>query len=289
MHRDAFSQYHPLTNFLFFTGAIGCGVFIQHPVYILANCICAGIYSILLEKRKGFRLIMGLIPAFAVISVINPLFNLQGDTILFTLLGKPYTKEALLYGMAVAGMFVSMILWFFCYCIVLTSDKFINLFGSLVPSLSLLLVMILRMIPNIMRKIGQISCARKALGKGVGEQSDNKEKVLDGMRILSALTDWSLEGSIITADSMRSRGYGCAKRTSFSVYHFSWRDGGLVITMGILVSCVFAAGNLDAVFVPSVEMSPISWGLALYCLFLLIPAILQIKEEILWHIFISKI
>ena len=35
------------------------------------------------------------------------------------------------------------------------------------------------------------------------------------MSILGALTSWALEGSVVTADSMRSRGYGTSKRTSF--------------------------------------------------------------------------
>ena len=36
MKYDAFSRYHPLVNFLYFAGAIGFGVVIQHPAYMLA-------------------------------------------------------------------------------------------------------------------------------------------------------------------------------------------------------------------------------------------------------------
>ena len=36
MRYDAFSKCHPLTNFLFFLGAIGFCVVIQHPLY---HCI----------------------------------------------------------------------------------------------------------------------------------------------------------------------------------------------------------------------------------------------------------
>lgn len=289
MRRDAFSQYHPLTNFLFFVGAIGCGVFIQHPMYILAACVSSALYVLLLSRRKGVGLVVAMLPVFVMISVINPLFNLYGDTVLFSLFGRPYTMEALMYGMAIGGMFVAMILWFFCYSAVLTSDKFVSLFGSLIPSLSLILVMILRMIPNLMRKTSQIICARKAVGKGAGEQSKDREKVADGMHIMSALTDWALEGSIITADSMRSRGYGSARRTSFGVYRFTYRDGVLIAIMSLLVGYVLLAGGMDAVYSPAVEIAPLSFGYISYCIFLLIPVILQMKEEVLWHISISKI
>jgi energy-coupling factor transport system permease protein len=60
--------------------------------------------------------------------------------------------EALYYGSAIAAMFVVMLIWFGCYNDVLTSDKFTSLFGNVIPSFSLLLVMVLRMIPNLMRK-----------------------------------------------------------------------------------------------------------------------------------------
>ena len=289
MRRDAFSQYHPLTNFLFFVGAIGCGVFIQHPMYILAACVSAALYVLLLSRRKGVGLILGILPVFAMISIINPLFNHYGDTVLFSLFEQPYTMEALMYGMAIGGMFVAMILWFFCYSVVLTSDKFVSLFGSLIPSLSLILVMILRMIPNLMRKTSQIIAARQAVGKGAGEQSKNREKVMDGMHIMSALTDWALEGSIITADSMRSRGYGSTRRTSFAEYRFTYRDGGLIAIMFLLVGFVLLAGGMEAVYSPAVEIAPLSWGYISYCIYLLIPVILQMKEEVQWHISISKI
>ena len=40
--KDAFSQLHPAVEFLFFLLAIGFGVAIRHPLYILAGCVCGG-------------------------------------------------------------------------------------------------------------------------------------------------------------------------------------------------------------------------------------------------------
>ena len=109
MHYDAFSKRHPLVNFIFFMGAIGCTVVIQHPAYIAAGCVCAAAYLMMLS-RKAWKLVLGLIPVFVFISGVNPLFNDYGQRVLFTLFGRPYTLEALLYGMAIAGIFVSMLL-----------------------------------------------------------------------------------------------------------------------------------------------------------------------------------
>ena len=56
-----------------------------------------------------------------------------------------------------------------------------------------------------------------------------------------------------------------------------------------LAAAVILAGGSDAAFVPSVVLSPLGWGFGAYCLFLMIPIALHIKEAIVWHISISRI
>ena len=109
--KDAFSKCHPAVNFLFFVGAIAFAALIQHPVYLAVGILCGSAYYLLLNGRKGMRLLLAMIPLFIFLTVINPLFNTRGDTVLFLLFGKPYTLEALIYGAVVAGIFVDMILW----------------------------------------------------------------------------------------------------------------------------------------------------------------------------------
>ncbi len=289
MRQDAFSRYHPVVNFLFFLCAIAFGVVIQHPAYMLAGCVGAAMYYILLKGSKGFRGLLGMLPVALILTCINPLFNTQGVHVLFTVFGRPYTLEALFYGMIIAGMFVVMMLWFGCYNDVLTSDKFTSLFGNLIPGLSLLLIMVLRLIPNFIRKTKQIIGARNCIGKGANAQSTKKEKINDGMTVLSALTDWALEGSVVTADSMRARGYGTARRSSFQIYTMTVADWVLLAMIVGLSACVIVAGGTSATFTPEFEISPISWGFFAYCVLLLIPIALQIKEAITWHILRSKI
>ena len=289
---DAFSKCHPAVNFLFFAGAIGLTVVIQHPAFLLAGVLTGGIYYLLLNGKKGWKTILSLLPIFIILTTINPLLNTLGATPLFHLWGRPYTLEALFYGGALASVFVIMMLWFGCYNKVLTSDKFTSLFGSLIPSISLLLVMILRMIPNFIRKTQQIIGARKSIGKGAGEAATTKEKLSDGMTVLGALTGWALEGSVITGDSMRARGYGCAKRTSFMIYRMKAHDWILVVIMTALLALTITAlclGQSAAAFVPDIEIAPPSWGLAAYTGYLLIPTALHIKEAIQWHISRSRI
>ena len=292
MRNDAFSKCHPAVNFLFFVGAIGMSVVIQHPMYLLSGIVTGGIYYLLLNGRKGWKTILGLLPVFVFLTAINPLFNTLGETPLFYVFGRPYTFEALLYGGALASMFVIMMLWFGCYNKVLTSDKFTSLFGNLIPAISLLLVMVFRMVPNFIRKTGQIIGARKSIGKGASEAASTKEKVKDGMTVLGTLTSWALEGSVVTGDSMRARGYGSAKRTSFMIYRMTVADWWLLVVMAVLVTLTILAavwGQMTATFTPKLQIAATSWGIVAYTAYLLIPTALRIKEAIQWHISRSRI
>ena len=288
MKRDAFSEYHPAVNFLYFVLAIGFGVVIQHSAYMLAAVLGAAAYYLLLKGRKGLRMLLAMVPVFLLIALVNPLFNVLGETVLFYVFHRPYSLEALYYGAVVGGMFVVMMLWFGCYNVVLTSDKFTSLFGKLIPALSLLLVMVLRLIPGLMRKTTQISGARRGIGKAA-EGGTTREKILGGMTVLSALTDWALEGSIVTADSMRSRGYGSAKRTNFRRYRMTGRDWWMLALVVLLAMAVLLSGGKTAEFIPSLQIAPLSWGFFAYCVFLLLPTALHLKEAITWHILRSRI
>ncbi len=288
MKRDAFSGCHPAVNFLFFVGAIGFGATIQHPAYCAAGCAGAALYYLMLTGRRGLKLVSGAFGMFLLIALLNPLINKSGKHILFHYFGRPYTLEALCYGMALGAIMAIMLLWFGCYSQVLTSDKFTALFGRLIPALSLLLVMVLRLIPAFTRKAKQILTARRAIGRGAtgGRLTD---RARDGATVLSALTDWALEGSIITADSMRARGYGTGRRTNFRLYRMTVQDWTLLgLILGLEIA-VLAAGGTQAAFTPRLKITPLGWGFPIYCIFLLLPAALHIKEAIAWRISISRI
>lgn len=293
MKQDAFSSCHPAVNFTYFLGAMGFSMIFQHPAYVIAAVLCSSICCLsICGFVAGRKTIFGMIPLWIILSLINPLFNTLGETVLFSCFGRPYTLEALYYGMSIAGIFVSALLWFSGYNRIITGDKLFCLFGNLAPALTLLLVMIFRLVPALLQKIHQIAGARKAIGKGANEQSPLKMRIADGMIILSTLTSWALEGSVVTADSMRSRGYGSAKRSSFQIYRMTGRDRILLVILIFFCGLIIIAastGQTDAAFIPALDIAPISWGLPVYICYLLIPALLNLKEELICHNLISKI
>ena len=292
---DTFSTFHPVINFTFYVGAFVLGMMLIHPVFLLISAVAAMAYYITVKGRKAAGFISGMIPLFLMLSFVNPLFNTYGDRVLFTWWnGRPYTLEALCYGTALAAMVVTILLWFASYSFVMTSDKFLYLFGRAVPSVSLVLTMILRLLPNYEKKIAQISSARKSIGMSA-ENGTPGEKMEHGLTIVSAMTSWALEGGIIMADSMRSRGFGAGKRTTFSLYRFEKRDKSLLVIMaGLLAIVIFCCvmGGSSAEYTPDFSVTMSSYtavGAVAYGIFLLIPTAVNITEEIIWHILRSKI
>lgn len=291
-----FGTYNPIINFVFFIGAIVLGMLLMHPFFLLCSVLLSAIFLLSVKGRKGIKTILILIPVFIVIAALNPLFNTMGETVLFTYFGRPYTLEALFYGLETAAMVVSILLWFSSYNVIMTSDKFLYIFANIIPSISIILTMVLRLVPNYRNKISQIINARKSIGKA-GSSDDMKTELQNGVTVLSTLTSWALEGGITTADSMRSRGFGTGKRTTFSIYKFGMSDIVLIVLMTVLLVVVSICGfnnGMSASFIPTIEIATLKnkytlLGLIAYTLFLAIPFILNVKEDITWRILRLKI
>ncbi len=289
MRGDAFSRYHPVVCFTFFFGAIACSAVYQHPAYLIASLLCAALYDLLLCGRRAGRRMLLALPLFLLLCILNPIFNPAGEHVLFVWLGRNFTLESLTYGVVIGGIFVSMLFWFDCYNRVLTSDKFTTLFGNLIPSLSLLLVMVLRLIPELTRRTAQLRGARRCIGKGADRGDTLRVRLSDGVAVLSALTDRALEDSVVTGDSMRARGYGTARRSSFQIYRMTGRDGLLLALELLLLTAAVLFGASDAEYFPTLTLARPNWAFALYCAYLLLPSALHIKEAVQWHILRSKL
>ncbi len=293
---EAFGKYHPINNFLFFIGAVVFGMFFVHPAFLVVSIMLASVYYFLLKGASGCSFYFSMMLFVIAISIINPLFNTLGDTVLFIYFrNRTFTLEALLYGAATGGMFFTVILWFSCYHEIMTSDKFTYIFSRFVPSTSMIFCMVLRFVPNFKRKIETIISVRKCVGKAP-QNGDKNEKIHNGITILSVLTSWALEGAVITADSMKSRGYGSGIKTSFSIYAFTQKDKMLVIYMAACIGLVIVSvlmGGTEMIYLPKLTAQADNFGtvigLAGYGAFLAIPIATHIWEGIIWRILKSKI
>ena len=132
---------------------------------------------------------------------------------------------------AAALLLASVVLWFRCFSTVMTSDKFIYLFGRVIPALSLVLSMTLRFVPRFRRQFRAVSQAQRYMGRDTSS-GGLLQRGKNAMKVFSVLVTWSLESAIDTADSMRSRGYGQPGRTAFSIYRLDDRDRSLLLWLG---------------------------------------------------------
>lgn len=287
--KDTFSSYHPIINFTYFCTVILCSMFFMHPVLLAISAAAAFTYSAHLNRRKALRFnLLYLIPSMIVVALINPLFNHRGITILCYVRDNPLTLESILYGIATGLMFASVILWFSCYNAVMTSDKFIYLFGRIIPASSLIFSMVLRFVPKFKAQIAQISNAQKCVGRDVGNGT-YLERIRHGIKILSIMVTWALENAVETADSMKSRGYGLKGRTSFSIFRFDTRDKGIFLIMIAFIGVLFIGaclGQNNIQYFPSIKITEMNGFSILvysvYFIFCILPIALNIMEDIKW-------
>ena len=130
---NEFKTYHPIVNFIYFVFVIGFGCFLMHPVCLCISFICGFTYSVMLKGRKAVKInLLYMLPMLILTAIINPAFNHEGVTILQYLpSGNPLTLESIIYGICAGTMIASVICHFSCYNEVMTSDKFIYLFGKI--------------------------------------------------------------------------------------------------------------------------------------------------------------
>lgn len=293
---NEFAKYHPLINFIYFTAVIVFSMIFVHPICLVTSLLCSVMYSIILNGKKALKFIAMLLPLMLISALINPAFNHEGVTVIAYLpSGNPLTLESILYGIAAASMVATVICWFSCFNKIMTSDKFIYLFGRIIPSLSLILSMTFRFVPKFKEQVQEVSNAQKSMGRDTSEGSVFA-RVKNSIRILSAVITWSLENAIDTSDSMKSRGYGLTGRTAYSNYVFDKRDVTALIYLAVTITYFLIGtllGKINYRYFPSMrgtDMSFYSTSIFIsYIMICIMPIIIEIWEELKWRKLKSKI
>lgn len=291
----AFETYHPTVLFCYFVSVIGMSMFYMHPVYLVLTFCAAVVCNILLHRRHFFKNIIMYIPLFIFMAIINPLISHNGMLVLFYVNGNAITVEAIVYGCAMALMIIAVILWFSCYNDVMTSDKFLYLFGKISPALALTISITMRLVPRFKHQIHLIAQAQKTIGMDY-TVGNPWQRIKSGIRIISILITWALENAIDTADSMKARGYGLPKRSTFSLFVFEKRDGFmLAFIISLFVVSVVGGFKSYTTFHFYPTFSDIQWTITsmffygIYAILLVIPIVIELKEELQWRYLKSTI
>lgn len=312
---SGFKGYHPLVNVLFFISIIAFGMLLRHPVYLVISFISSTAYYLKLSGKDGRKTVFRfLLPMLLFVVIINSFFNHYGVTTLFILpSGNNFTFEALVMGIVSGITVVSVIQWFFCSNEVVTEDKFMHIFGRILPKGALVVSMILRFVPLYRRRYKEISQARKCMGLNGTDSFICKMK--NTFKNIGILVSWSFENAIETADSMKARGYGLKGRTYYSRFQWHTSDTLALIPLVLfdaliifgLVSnsayCIYnpyviinqpsEIGTTYIINELNLTINPFSFlsivSLIAFTLLCFLPLTIDLKEDIKWHRLQSKI
>lgn len=312
---SGFKGYHPLVNVLFFISIIAFGMLLRHPVYLVISFIFSTAYYLKLSGKDGRKTVFRfLLPMLLFVVIINSFFNHYGVTTLFILpSGNNFTFEALVMGIVSGITVVSVIQWFFCCNEVVTEDKFMHIFGRILPKGALVVSMILRFVPLYRRRYKEISQARKCIGLNGTDSFICKMK--NTFKNIGILVSWSFENAIETADSMKARGYGLKGRTYYS--RFQWHTGDtlaliLLVLFDALIIFGLISNSAYCIYNPYViinqpseigmtyiinelnlTINPFGFlsiiSLIAFTLLCFLPLTIDLKEDIKWHRLQSKI
>lgn len=294
--RDYFADYHPFINLIYFAFVIGFSLALTHPLAQGIALVCAIIYAISINGKKSFGFLLKYcLPMVLLTAFINPAFNHEGTTtLLYFPNGNPLTLESILYGFSAGAMIITTLMWFSSFNRVMTTDKFIYLFGKVIPALSLVLSMSLRFVPKFKSQMQTVTEAQRSIGRDVSSGS-LWQRTKTAILIFSIMITWSLENAIETADSMKSRGYGLKGRTTFSIYRFDKRDKGALVWLCIcglflIIGTILKAFNFR--YFPDIryaafDMTTIPFYLIYFAL-CITPVILNCKEERKWKTSVSE-
>lgn len=286
----AFSSVHPGICFTFFACALILGMCFRHPIHLLIALAFSTFAFLSICGQKAWSFLAAFVPMFVIVAFINPIINAEGNTVLFTYLNRPYTFEALMYGCCIAAMLVSMMIWIACYTSIMTSDKHTYLFGSIAPAASLVFCMVLRLIPHYERRTVQMAHAREGIGASIAQDTTPK-RLQSGMSLMSGLVTWALEDAVVSADSMRARGYGATSlRSSYARYRMTKRDIILlsgIIALTALSAICYLASKTSLEFFPAISLGETNNLFALSCIYYLallsVPTLVNLRESITWR------
>lgn len=286
---------HPFILFFYYIAVVGMTVLIMHPVVLslsLIGSLC--FYLMMTSVRMLWKEVRFYIFVFVLIAVTNPLFVHKGETILFFLNDNPVTMEAIIYGVFIAMMLVAVIFWSKAFSILMTSDKFVYLFGKVIPRLSLVISMALTFIPTFKRQIKKVHQTQKTLGLYTTDSM--ADRIISGVRTFNSMISWSLEHAIEQAEAMKGKGYGLKGRTHFTLFKWNRRDTVALGVIVILLTCILIVAGTDGYrfsYYPVLSEPVIKgdgvWKTVIMTLFILLPSINETKENLQWKLAKSRI
>jgi energy-coupling factor transport system permease protein len=286
-----FKRMHPLVSFSYYVGALSLMIILQHPIFLGVALLIIIAVNFLEDRFKGLtQWLVFMITTGILIVVLNPIFNERGRHVLVEIFHHRITLEAAIYGIMNALLIIGIMALFVSYNEVMSPNKLLYLFSKFMPQFAVLLMLTLRFIPLMKIRLAEISAVQtsKGLSMAHGKWLD---KAKTGILYVQVLLVYSLEEAIQTADSMKARGYGYGKRTSYEYFIFKKRDLFALLYLLVVFLLVLIGrmkGNGYLTIYPVMESALVSpsefFYLCLYLLFLSFPLVAGVGGYVRWRL-----
>ncbi|AIF44284.1 energy-coupling factor transporter transmembrane component T [Virgibacillus sp. SK37] len=217
-------SYHPFILLLYYVLGITGFMLYQHPIFLSVGVLLIICFILLLNlsaelKKWGWMIFTMSLFIF----IFTPLFNRKGNHILFYFMDRQIMLEAIIQGSMIALTLIGIMSIFITFNHLMTSDKFLFLFSTILPQWALLTMLSMRFVPLLKQRLNQMKEIQELKGVSL-KQGTIKGRARNGMLLLQMLLTSALEESIQSADSMTARGYGIKKRTTYHAYSMQLKD-----------------------------------------------------------------
>lgn len=174
------------------------------------------------------------VPLFLLTFLINVLFAQEGMTVLFRVLGKNFTLEAVVYSVLLSLKLLLVIYIFMLAGMMVDSDKAAAYFSSIAPKSTLMLMVGIKLLPNMrirFKNLMEVYSIRGVDFEGKGLRN----RVNSLIPVLSILLEDSLEGAFDIGEAVYVRGFLSGKRSVYDRQPWKIRDYVLI------ASCILSA------------------------------------------------
>jgi energy-coupling factor transport system permease protein len=232
------------------------------------------------------------VPMSVIIILLNPLVSHVGTTKIYIIGNYFITLEALTYGIIMSLSLLIILLAFTSYNKTVSYQEMLYIFSKRFPNISMVIIMALRFIPLFNYRLSEVNKISKFDKKQYFNTNKNSmvEKISKTANLLVVVVSWSLEESMITAKSMKARGYGIKERTSYLSYKFHKTDYMLTgfISFSLLICIIGLTQGFGRIEIyPTLMFSDSESIVNIYylsLLLLLLPLIyLEIREKLIWN------
>lgn len=281
--------YHPYVVFFYYICTGSLIMYFKHPLFLFIALLLLIFVNI--SHDRGAALKKWSIPLVVMslfFIVLNPFLVSRGTNILFYFRGKQVTLEATVYGIIMALAIVSVIILFVSFNLILNGNKFLYIFSKVLPRTAFLIMLAIRFVPLLKGRFDEISAVQRVRGRTM-TVGTLRERARNGMNMIQILLTWSLEEAVQTADSMKSRGYGIGKKTSYIPYRMEKRDWAWLTTLLLLFVICLTGGMLGygkILIYPelgTLALYPLDWVLLVSMITLIsFPLLVEGRERLRW-------